>query len=379
VIFVTDRSLFAGIRVLAFAGLLSGCGARNALEQPQDRTVLDISGAVNATCALRSDGTVVCWGLPFGKPIPAPFPKAVEISVGATRACARTADGHVACIGWQSLTTEPGEPTVLPEIADARQISVGASHACVVRAGGVLACWGNNTFGQLGDGTFDDAEIPVPASLGAVLAVSAGEFGTCALTEAGVHCWGRARDGQLGDGGGPHEACAPEATSITHVAPETCSPSPVLVQGLSSPRRVSAGLNGAYALDGDSRVRCWGWHSGTYGEGTSPVAIEIPGVLDATGVYAGHQRGYAIRSGGGVRSWGDNQTGALGDGVWKDHMAAIDVVGLDGAIRVTGGTYYACALRENGDVLCWGGPAGLAFGDATSENRLAPGPPVPLP
>lgn len=378
---MTNHALFAGLRVLAVAAVLSGCGARSALEEPEHGAasppVVDISTAVHATCGLRSDGTVVCWGGPFGKPAVVPFPRAAQISVGASRACVRTDDGHVACLSlvpplgeWQFGPEGPGEPAVLPGIADATQISVGASHACVLRAGGIPACWGENTFGQLGDGTFDSAETPVPVGLGPVLAVSAGAYATCALTDAGVYCWGRALDGQLGDGGALHEACATN---------ETCSPSPVLVQGLSSPQRVSAGWNGACALEADARVRCWGRHSGVDGHGANPVAIEVPGVLEATDVFAGDTRAFTIRPGGGVRGWGDNLSGTLGQGV---AYGPVDVVGLDSVIRVTGGDYYACALRESGEVLCWGGSN--CFGDhgldaCDDTNRFAPNLPVPLP
>lgn len=374
---MTGRLFFTRAGMLAVAGLLAGCGARSALElaegsqeTPETPRIVDLSGSASATCALRSDGAVACWGAPFAEPAPAPFADGVEISIGREQACARAADGQVVCLALAFGGEGPAEPQVVPGIADATQISAGAAHACALRAGGALSCWGDNTFGQLGDGTFAAAETPVPVGLGPVLAVSAGEFATCALTEVGVYCWGRALDGQLGDGAQPHEACA--------AVEETCSPSPVLVQGLSGPRRVSAGLNGACALDGDSRVRCWGWHSGVDLHGTSPIAVEVPGALDATDVFAGYTRACVIRPGGGVRCWGDNGTGALGDGEFGPREAPVDVVGLGGVVRVTGGWYHTCALREDGDVLCWGGNGFDQLGDDTSGDRASPGP-VPLP
>lgn len=383
---MADHSLSTGLRVVALAAVLSGCGARSALQETDQSAatpvVVDISAALDATCGLRSDGTVVCWGAPFDKPALVPLPRAVEISVGAKLACARTAEGHVACLGLQLVEPQrqfgpegPGKAAVLPGIADAKQISVGSTHACVLRAGGVLSCWGDNTFGQLGNGTFESTETPVPVSLGPVLAVSAGDSATCALTKDGVHCWGRADPGQLGDGSAPHELCA--AASVM------CSPLPVLVQGLSNPQRISVARGGACALNGDSRVRCWGLPSAVESYGMSPIAIEIPGVLDATAVYAGDGRGFAIRPGGGLRSWGDNQSGALGDGVLKPHKVPVDVVSLDGVIRVTGGDSHACALRENGDVLCWGSDncgGQLGLGDTCLLTGIRPTPGlVPLP
>lgn len=371
----------------SLAAALSGCGARSTLAQSEraggaaSPALVDISSAAHATCGVRSDGSVVCWGAPFTEPAVVALPPAAGISVGARRACVLTEDGHVACLSlevrsdlgeWHFGPEGPGAPVVVPGIADATQVSVGAAHSCALRAGGAISCWGDNTFGQLGNGTFDSAESPAPVGLGPALAVGAGESATCALTEAGVYCWGRALHGQLGDGGEPHEACAVN---------ETCSPSPVLVQGLSTPESVSVGRNGACAVDGDSRVRCWGWPSEVGGHGTSPVAIEVPGALDAESVYAGDARALTIRPDGGVRGWGDNQTGVFGEDVNPTLDGPSDIVGLDGVLRVTGGDYWACALRENGEVLCWGGSN--CFGEhgldpCDDRQRYTPGL-VPLP
>jgi alpha-tubulin suppressor-like RCC1 family protein len=65
-----------------------------------------------------------------------------------------------------------------------------------------VRCWGDNFFGQLGDGTTTDRSTP-PASdaMTGAAAVAVGSAHTCALsTTGGVRCWGRAANGELGDG-----------------------------------------------------------------------------------------------------------------------------------------------------------------------------------
>jgi hypothetical protein len=68
-----------------------------------------------------------------------------------------------------------------------------------------LYCWGDNSEGQVGDGTVGE-QRPAPKKIGTNgvwATVSAGGFHTCAIsTGKSLYCWGSNFAGQIGDGTG---------------------------------------------------------------------------------------------------------------------------------------------------------------------------------
>jgi alpha-tubulin suppressor-like RCC1 family protein len=136
---------------------------------------------------------------------------AVQIEAGGSLTCARRAGGTVSCWGSNAFgglgqgSVNYGDnpaPLAVRELSDAVRIEVGSWYACALRASGQPVCWGDNTAGQLGDGSGVQRTLPTPVvGLSGITGISAGYSHTCARGSSGqVWCWGQNRDGQLGDG-----------------------------------------------------------------------------------------------------------------------------------------------------------------------------------
>jgi alpha-tubulin suppressor-like RCC1 family protein len=189
-----------------------------------------------------------------------------------------------------------------------------------MKTGGVK-CWGDNYFGQLGDGSTTTRLTPVDAvklasGVGAISA-SAGAH-ACALMLTGeARCWGDNFNGQLGDG----------TTTNRHT--------PTKVKGLSS--GVSALLAGGWhtcALWETGAVKCWGRNlNGELGDGTTTdrhTPVSPSGLRSGvSAIYPGYYHTCALMQAGGVKCWGKNEYGQLGDGTTTDRHTPVDVIGLE--------------------------------------------------
>jgi alpha-tubulin suppressor-like RCC1 family protein len=236
-------------------------------------------------------------------------------------------------------------------------------HTCALTEAGGVSCWGDNTFGQLGNGTRVDSLVPadVPGLGAGVAALSSGWAHTCALTKTGgVKCWGRNSKGQLGNG----------TTADSDV--------PVDVVGLSSGvTSIAAGYLHTCALTGTGVLKCWGGNaSGQLGDGsnqnrTVPVdALGLDGLVTMMDVGAGHT---CAADSGGVKCWGWNTDGQLGNGATLDSRVPVAVNGLPpDVIALSAGDSHTCALMDSGSIVCWGANASGQLGDGTRLGRTTP-------
>lgn len=135
----------------------------------------------------------------------------VAIANGYAHACALTSVGAVLCWGdngngqvGDGSTTDRLVPVPVAGLsAGVIAITANGLHSCALTAMGSVQCWGENADGQLGDGSTTDRLTPVTvAGLGAsVTALAAGHYHTCAVINGGaLRCWGDNYYGQLGDG-----------------------------------------------------------------------------------------------------------------------------------------------------------------------------------
>jgi hypothetical protein len=294
-------------------------------------------------------------------------------------------------------------------------ISAGGLHTCALRSTGAMDCWGENEFGELGDGTSAEKTTPTAVSglSSGVTAVSAGYVYTCALTRAhGVYCWGENLSGQLGDGT-TTEKTTPTAvsglssgiTAISASAEHTCAltsaggvkcwganesgqlgdgtttnkATPTVVSGLSSGvTAISAGGYHTCALTSAGAVKCWGYNAdGQLGDGTTTNKITPAAVSGlssgVTAISAGLLHTCALRGSGGLQCWGENELGQLGDGTTTNKTTPTDVSGLSsGVAAINAGYYHTCALTSVGRVKCWGYNHFGELGDGTNTNKTTP-------
>jgi alpha-tubulin suppressor-like RCC1 family protein len=337
------------------------------------------------TCALTSGGGVVCWGQNFrgalgdGTMTNRSVPVTVRglagvtaVAAGGDHTCALTSEGAVRCWGWNGwgqlgdgTLTQRSTPVAVSGLANGViALAAGNTHNCAVTRGGGAVCWGDNSLGQLGDGTTTQRSTPVAVSglANGVIALAAGREHTCAVTSGGgVVCWGQNFNGSLGDGTTTHRSI------------------PVAVNGLSTGViAVAAGRDHSCVLTNQHGVRCWGDNFyGQLGDGTTtrpeaPVAVSglANGVI---ALEAGRDHNCATTAGGRLVCWGRNGDGQVGDGTTTDRTTPVAVVGLASDVTaVSAGGWLSCALTSEGGVRCWGLNRFGELGDGTTTRRLTP-------
>jgi alpha-tubulin suppressor-like RCC1 family protein len=259
----------------------------------------------------------------------------------------------------------------LPSGTEVAGIAAGYDHSLIVTTAGEVLAAGRNDAGQLGNGTTTDSDTPVPVSLpgsAKVTAAAAGDAFSLALTSAGgVLAWGDNEEGELGDGG----------SSTTPIS----VPVPVQLPGGTTATQVAAGSSGwGLALTSAGQVYAWGDNlfgqlgNGTTTESAAPVQVQLPGGTTVTQIAAGANTGYALTSTGAVYAWGFGGAGALGDGSAANSDVPVQAQLPSGATitQLAAGGPFALARTSAGQVLAWGGGGAGQLGDGSTANSDVP-------
>ncbi len=250
--------------------------------------------------------------------------------------------------GSDSGSSSPVIPTITDNLFT--QISSGDGHDCVLSSDGNVKCWGNNNFGQLGNGTLNSSSIPIAArNLSGIVEISSSGSSNCALNINGnVLCWGALNNSSL----------------------------PVAVQGLAGARQIAVSGPHACAITSQNTVACWGDNSsgqlgnGTFNNSNSPVAVQnLTAVMQIT-VGASHT--CALTSQGTVKCWGSNYSGQLGNGTFSGSSVPVSTQNLLGIKQIIAGSSHTCAITSQDTVMCWGYNGDMELGNGSVQNSNVP-------
>jgi alpha-tubulin suppressor-like RCC1 family protein len=295
--------------------------------------VLDASNIVavaaggNHSLALKSDGTMLAWGL-----------------------------DNTGQLGDGPLDVGKGTPVAVLDAANVIAIAAGGNHSLALKSDGTVLAWGLDLSGQLGnDNTIANQSAPVlVGGATSIVAIAAGDNHSLALKSDGtILSWGSDISGELGN-------------DIEYLSQST----PVAVNGANNIIAIAAG--GAYclALKSDGSLLSWGSDGqGQLGDDAVSANKSIPVAVspEANGIVAiaaGDSHALAIKSDGTLLSWGWDGFGQLGDDLAKaDKFTPVAVTAASNVVAVAAGQIHSLALKSDGTLLSWGQDKDGQLGD----------------
>lgn len=254
-------------------------------------------------------------------------------------------------------------PAAVSRLTGIRDIAAGGQHALALHDDGQVSSWGDNACGQLGNyrhGDFCLAPGRVQ-DLPKVKRIAAGADFSLALLENGkVFAWGRGVHGQLGSGIRANSAV------------------PQAVRGLRGVVSIAAGASHALALTGDGKVKSWGYNLyGQLGNSTttsSVLPVDVVGLTDVALLSAGACHNYALTSSSSVWGWGNNQYAQLVDddeSVRLNRPAPVELRHLGGALLMAAGSRHGVAVFTD-HVATWGHNCEGQLGNRTTAAHTIP-------
>lgn len=301
------------------------------------------------------------------------------IAVGANHACALTTAAEVVC--WGSNTFDQlGNPTagtysplpvaVVGLLAGTKAIAVGEAHSCAISGDGVVQCWGATTDGTFGsDESTSKSALPkaVPSLDAQVVSLVGGSGHSCALVQDGrIECWGQNNYGQLGDGTFTNRAVPAAVTAHARF------------RGLTSGALYSCGLEADAEKPDGGGVWCWGYNVvGQLGDGTTTnraLAVPVVGLTSGvSAIAAGNGHACALMSSGGVQCWGSGAMGQLGHQAFADSLVPVSAADIESGMEaIAAGGNHTCALSKTGSITCWGANENGQLGNGFTSNAATP-------
>ena len=257
--------------------------------------------------------------------------------------------------------TDRDEPFLSPVkiIENVSKVAKGSFNElmAIITKNGDLYRWGDNDYGQIGDGTKTVRRSPVKV-LSNVKDVSLGSFTTLALkTDGSLWGWGNNRRYQVG--------CGYSSSN----SGDQLTPAKVM----DDVKDVSAAAYHAFAVKTDGSLWAWGWnedgllfgpdHPLEYYE--TPVQVMSEGVAS---VIAESERTYVLKTDGSLWTWGNNECGLLGDGTTTSRTYFAKV--MDSILSIEIGSTHVWAIKRDSSLWAWGFNPYGSFGTGFAEDTL---------
>jgi parallel beta-helix repeat protein len=321
--------------------------------------VAAIAGGEAHTIALKKDATVWAWGDQFGTGL---MTGTVPVKV-----------------------TDPGDSSGF--LTNVAAIATGGYHTIALKKDGTVWAWGRNNLGQLGNGESGEDKksvVPVqvwdplyieasPLYLTDITAIAAGWEYTIALKRDGtVWTWGRNDYGQLGDGTITDSNVPVQVSGIDNVA----------AIAVGRYHTIALKKNGTVWAWGDNFFGQLG--DGTNDQRNVPVQVTDPGdssgfLTNVAAIAAGHRHTIALKKDATVWAWGLNYYSQLGGGTVTDSNVPVQVTDpsdssgfLTNVAAIAGGGYYTIALKHDSSAWAWGDNPYGQRGDGTENQRSVP-------
>lgn len=263
-------------------------------------------------------------------------------------------------------------------------IALGGTHSIALSSQGRVFTWGNNTKGQLGDGTTERNLLPVEITHQFSLTeddyiqfVTLGDMHSAALSSKGrLFTWGWNFNGRLGDGTTTSRFVPTEITSIFNL------------ENGELITKVALSVSSSAAVTSNGRVFTWGENaSGQLGDGTiynKSTPVDITSQFNLTGndkvidISLGQVHSAALTASGSLFTWGSNTYGQLGNGTNNLHITPIDMTNffnLNSSEVITSislGGNHSMAITSENRIFTWGNNVRGQIGNGTFTNVNLP-------
>lgn len=237
-------------------------------------------------------------------------------------------------------------------------IKTSNAHSLALKNDGTLYGFGENNFGQLGDGTLETRLTPVQvSSITDVVDFDTSSSHSIAVTGDGsVWVWGLNDYGQLKES--DHKDIL----------------APIKVEGLPYIQEVRAGNRYSLVLDRHGKVWMFGYNqSGQFGDETEEYSLKprlVMGLENIKHISAGEYHCLALDDEGKIFSWGANDYGQLGDGTVNAKYTPLNISGLSKVKYISAKENTSSCVKEDGTVLYWGQAAFSLEGSLKAPKEL---------